>query len=1254
MQTFLIRFRRFITSRRLYYVLIPLMMLCLLTLAAQRWAIQWAVECIVASQGNKITFEETSGSFFHEFKAEKIVYEGVERDITMKGLVFHWNPFHLLYGKAAIDEISVTELSIDLKRSSTEPLKLPESLALPFSLSVEKIAIDSLSVKKLGMGPMLKNVHSALIAKDGQWHLNELGFDSAFGTVVMNASLQMEKPFALSGRIQVDNTDVDAHLVMDAKGTLDQMQLSGVLSGYGATGELKAEITPFESFIFNTLDLTASNINPSKFDETWPVAQFDIDTHIQTHSTHKVEGKLNIVNALPGAIEKNRLPIHRVQATIGGTVDSVNLSSLMIDLGQAGQFLGNAQFSEMKTAVDLKTKNFNLHGISETLRPTHAQGTVSYHCIENKQEIVTDLKENHIQLKADILKTDDLLALKEGLLIANSGKLSMSGHMNMTDNQDFVLKGNIRHFNFAALGKLPPSNLNLILGVSGALKPEWKADVYFSFDPSTLFNQPVSGQGKIQIRGKAITDATINLALGLNKFTASGRLGELESQINWALNAPALGHIGYGIEGALSGSGTLSGPLDAMQGKIALTGQNFKVKDLIGAQDLRINAEFGTTRSSKINTHITAKQATLAGTHWTLLDFKTSGTWHSHILEAEAKSSHYHLTAQISGGITAAGGWLGTLQHLENRGKKPFTLVGAASLKITSSDIFSVENLRLNIGEGQLTVKRFIKKYTHLETDGNASHIPLNWLLSLSQTTDATIDSSLTMGGEWSVRADHAVNGALHFYREDGDITLIGEENRFRFRLTGLDANAQFNNNNMNVRLKASSRRLGETDVLFKSRLSRRQGSWGLFKDSPIQLSIKSDMPSIGWLNFLTGQPDMDISGSLMAHVNGSGTLGMPKLAGSIGLHDIGIDWPSAGIHLDRGEVIASLNGNRLMVTKGNLYGEEGQLKVSGGAIIQNGALNSQIKLQADHLMVLSNVERKVVLSGNAEIGLDDQGVNLLGHIRIDRAKVVLSNLTGVTRSKDVTVLGRPLKKKNVSPFRFRVTADLGHNFILQGMGVETYLVGQLTAESLAGGQLQLRGNINTENGVFNAYGQKLVIKQARATFTGAPDNPMIDVLAVKEFSSSDEVKEVGVRVRGTAQMPKIKLYSDPEIPDSEKLSWLVVGYGGGENGSAQQRAALATATSAILGATNVGGIPNRLAGALGVDVGLSSSSQVDDTVLALSYRIASNLFLSYEQGLAGAISVIKLRYQLSRRMSVVGQTGTITAFDMLYDWRFD
>lgn len=1255
MHAFLTRFRQFWTKRRLLYVLAPVgLLFCLLILCSQRWAVEWIVESVVAAKGEKITFVETSGTLFHELKAEKVVYEGRERDITVKGLVFRWNPLHLLHGKADIDELSATALEIDLKRSSDEPLKLPDSLAPPVSLAVQQVVIDSLSVKKMGVGVALENIHCSFSAEDGEWQVKSLGFDSPFGNVSIDAALQMEKPFALSGKARFDNADVDAHMAMDAGGTLDRIQLSASLNGYGATGDLKAVVTPFAPFMFDSLDLTASAINPAKIDETWPVADFGAKAHILAHDDRSIEGFLQVENRQSGIIEDNRLPIRAIRASVGGNVETVELSPLVIDLGSAGTFSGKGVFSEHETTISLKTGGFNLHGITEMLRPTHAAGSVGYHRIDGKQEVSVDLGESHVRLKADVLKSDDLIELKECLLTANGGSIAMKGHLNLDENKDFSLKGGISHFNFAALGKLPPSNLNVDFDVSGALKPDWKADLTFDFGPSSLFNQPVSGHGKVRVRSKEVTDASINLALGANTFTASGRLGGSGGQLDWRLNAPALSVIGHGFKGSLAGSGTLSGTLEALRGNMALTGHDFMLADLFGAHDLQFEAAFGTTLSDRIDTRLSAEQATVAGTHWSSLNLRSEGTWRSHTLNASAKSSHFDLTAQLSGGLTSAGEWVGSLEQLENRGEKPFSMSGSAALRIASADVFSIEDLTLNLGGGHLNLDKLIKKHSRLETSGNARSIPLSWLLSLSEDASAKVSSTLTLGGDWSLRADHALSGEAHIYREDGDITLVGEENRFRLRLNALDVRALFSNSNMDVHLKASSNRLGDTDATLKTRLAYRNGSWGIFKDSPIQLALKSEMPSIRWIGFLTGQPDLDLRGSLSADIRGSGTFGTPRLSGTVAMREFGVDWPSNGVHLDRGELSASLEGNRLTITKGTVYGEEGRLQIGGGASLQNGMVNSTLKLHADHLLALSNVDRQVVLTGDGVFTLDDKGLNLTGNLHIDRAKIVLDEISGVTKSKDVVVLGRAAKKESTSPFRFSVTADLGNHFMLQGMGVETRLAGQITASSQAGDKLRLNGNINTVDGVYNAYGQKLIIRKGRASFHGVPDNPSIDVLAVKEFSSSDDVEEVGVQVRGTAQMPKIKLYSKPEIPDSEKLSWLVLGYGGGENGSAQQRSAMAAAAAAILSSKQTGGLPSKLAGTLGMDIGFSSSSQVDDTVLSLSRRIASNLYLSYEQGLTGAISLVKLRYQISRRMSLVGQTGTITAFDVLYDWRFD
>ena len=58
--------------------------------------------------------------------------------------------------------------------------------------------------------------------------------------------------------------------------------------------------------------------------------------------------------------------------------------------------------------------------------------------------------------------------------------------------------------------------------------------------------------------------------------------------------------------------------------------------------------------------------------------------------------------------------------------------------------------------------------------------------------------------------------------------------------------------------------------------------------------------------------------------------------------------------------------------------------------------------------------------------------------------------------------------------------------------------------------------------------------------------------------------------------------------------------------------------------------------------------------MLTLGKRISSRAFLSYEQGVSGASTLVKLRYQLSKRLSLQAETGTSTALDLLYTWSFD
>jgi len=67
---------------------------------------------------------------------------------------------------------------------------------------------------------------------------------------------------------------------------------------------------------------------------------------------------------------------------------------------------------------------------------------------------------------------------------------------------------------------------------------------------------------------------------------------------------------------------------------------------------------------------------------------------------------------------------------------------------------------------------------------------------------------------------------------------------------------------------------------------------------------------------------------------------------------------------------------------------------------------------------------------------------------------------------------------------------------------------------------------------------QQLDIDPGKLYFAGPLDNPGLDIRAMRK----NQQVEAGVEVTGTARDPHVRLVSDPEVPDVEKLAWLTLG----------------------------------------------------------------------------------------------------------------
>ncbi|NDP49200.1 MAG: hypothetical protein GZ085_12600, partial [Sulfuriferula multivorans] len=199
---------------------------------------------------------------------------------------------------------------------------------------------------------------------------------------------------------------------------------------------------------------------------------------------------------------------------------------------------------------------------------------------------------------------------------------------------------------------------------------------------------------------------------------------------------------------------------------------------------------------------------------------------------------------------------------------------------------------------------------------------------------------------------------------------------------------------------------------------------------------------------------------------------------------------------------------------------------------------------------------------------------------------------------------------------------------------------------------LRGEGTIRVVEGRYAAYAQTLNIERGVLRFVGPIDNPGLDVLAVRKTSNV----KAGVQVGGTVQRPVVKLYSDPAMPDTEKLAWLVLGHGL-ENSGQQEFVLMQVAAAALLSQAESVNFQSKLADTLGIDsfdVRAGDGTTLSSSVISVGKRLSERATLSYEQSLDGLSQVVKVLYQLSPSVRLEVQAGQQSSFDAFYTRDYD
>jgi translocation and assembly module TamB len=593
-----------------------------------------------------------------------------------------------------------------------------------------------------------------------------------------------------------------------------------------------------------------------------------------------------------------------------------------------------------------------------------------------------------------------------------------------------------------------------------------------------------------------------------------------------------------------------------------------------------------------------------------------------------------------------------------------------------------------------LVWERLTWKAGALDTRGQLSNLPLSWIDALATAegarsgplSESGLGGDVVFDGAWDLflPADASTPPRLtaQLQRRSGDLSVqtdgaFDENTRTTQRLqTGIrtaQLNLETQGSNVVARLRWDSERLGAASADLSTTLSppdAEQAAWHWSEQAPLRGTIKASLPQMGVWSALA-PPGWRVRGSLAADLTLGGTRDKPLFNGSLNADDLALRSLVNGISFSRGQLRATLAGERISIERFYLQGRGGA--ENGGTLLATGSTEWRsvmvdgqprrqpyISLQAtaSKLRVSTRADRRLTLSGQLQAELAGTALQLRGKLTADEALFVLPDESTPSLGDDVVVRGTEIPLQDPNAFRVQpdvlVDLNLGDNFEVRGQGLQTRLSGELNVRSTpASPAPRVLGEVRTVRGTYRAYGQRLNIETGVLRFNGPYDNPTLDIAAVRPNTT----QRVGVLISGTAQLPRVRLFSDPELPDSEKLAWLVLGRpasGAGAEAAVLQQAALA------LISRGGGRLDGGLAGAFGLDE-LSfagSASNADGTTsaaaLTLGKRLSNKLYLTYESSLAGAMGTVSMFYDLSRRVTVRARAGEENAIDLIFTTQFD
>ncbi|MCD9120246.1 translocation/assembly module TamB domain-containing protein [Cupriavidus sp. UGS-1] len=1198
-----------------------------------------------------------------------------------------------------------------------DSLSLPLAIDVD-ALTVARLSV--LRGPEATASPLVFSDLSAALHTDGSRHrLTVDRLVTPYGKLSANAQVAGEAPFALNGEALLEGEwQKEAYNVSArADGTLEALRADIEASGDRLRGRGEVELTPFGPVPFTRLRVDGERINPRLFNPSAPQANLSVHAELRPVDASgaapsapasvpaapasvpaapasvpaasapqasapaasgaaplTVAGEVSIRNHEAGPLDAERLPVQSVRATVELSQAAQHVRDLHVALPGNGEIAGSGSLRDGRGGFDLDVRRLDPHALHGKLRSARLSGPVIVRLEPGRQSVALDLGGGELKLFADARIDADAVTLAALRLGVAQGSVHAEGRLGLKEQQPFSFKGRITDLDPAGLASVAKGRINANFDASGTLAGEPRVAADFSIGDSEYAGLPMTGGGKIRLAGQRLLPSEATLSMAGNRADLRGSFGARGDRMTVAVDAPQLDRLKFGVGGTLKLDGQVSGTwqrpeVTATYEARALSMGPHRVDSASGNADLRGGID-GPLRLRLDARGYRGPQLTI-GTLQASLDGTQAR--HSFSVQGEGRVRRRPLQLQAAGqGSWKNGTWTGTVSTLEER--------STVELRLLTPVAVSAGAQRLTLGATRLQLERSTLVLDSLDWDrgrirskGQLSGLHVGHLLELAEvfTGDAPpLRSDLVLDGEWNLNLAETASGFAELRRRSGDLSVNAGRGYTTLGLGQTVLRADAAGNRLQLRGNVVSSRLGNAKVDAFAGLMPEQGVLTVTPASALGGQVAFDVPRLKALEALTG-PQYAFEGRLAAAMQLAGTVGAPVLTGTVNGDDLGVTLYDLGIRLTDGIVRIVLDRNVIELRQVVFRGGDGTLTASGNVRLGEADPTLRARIVAERLELFASPERTLVVSGNADMANENRQFVIRGKFRVDRglfdlpkagAPVLGDDVVIVRKSdrraeRDVRTAATPAVPESQPTSRFApvidLSVDLGDRFRFRGAGADLLLAGRLGVNSEPLTPLRVTGTVRVVDGTYEAFGRRLQITRGIVNFNGPVGNPNLNIRAMR---LNQEV-EAGVEVTGTVRLPRVRLVSEPNVPDEDKLSWLMFGYGAESAAAGQQQqlsgGALGGAALGMLGSKAGKGIVQRF----GIDefsIGPSTAGLSDQQVVSVGKAVSEKISVGYEQSLTSAANVAKLTWAFSRRWSLIARGGSINGLSLLFNRRFD